>query len=128
MHGDAATVEVDLDRRVAKGRPSAGRRVPGGPLPEPVGKRPSVIVVVPGMEDEVVHDDDLIEVRSMTDAIAERDRKLDVMRAELRREERARLPLLERDEDPEGDPNEVLYFEQQSGWPVTRREHRTRLG
>jgi len=48
--------------------------------------------------------------------------------AEARRERAMKLPWTERDHDPSGPDDEVLYVEMPSGCPVTRAMLRARLG
>lgn len=60
-------------------------------------------------------------------ALERRDAMIAEAEVESRRERAMKLPWTERDHDPSGSPDEILYFEVPSGWPVTRAMHRARL-
>jgi len=61
-------------------------------------------------------------------ALDRRDAMIAEAEAESRREQAMKKPWTERDHNPSGADEEVLYFEVPSGWPVTRAQHRARLG
>lgn len=61
-------------------------------------------------------------------SIERRDAMIAEAEAEWHQEQAAKRPLAERDWDPSGPDHAVLYYEQPSGWPVTRAQHRARLG
>lgn len=61
-------------------------------------------------------------------AIERRDAKIAEAQAEARREQAQRKPMAERDHDPSGPEGEWLYTDMPSGYPVTRAQHRVRLG
>lgn len=61
-------------------------------------------------------------------ALARRDALIAEAEAEWHREQAQKAPLAERDWNPSGPDEEVLYFEEPSGWPVTRATHRERMG
>lgn len=60
-------------------------------------------------------------------ALARRDAMVREAEAEWHREQAQKAPMSERDWNPSGPDEEVLYFEMPSGWPVTRAMHRARL-
>lgn len=74
-----------------------------------------------------LHDDDDDHSPDKQAALERRDALVREAVSEWHREQAAKLPLAERDWDPSGPDDEIIYVEMPSGYPITRAQHRARL-